>query len=145
MCISYLCFDSYHCCTAYHCIFCLCVFLFLYILKHFFCHCSVCLSDCLVLWASLPEIKVDDDDDKIHSMNSMIMYRTTTLTVSLCCKVFFCPFLRVVSAKRRDLHVLADVLARLDLLLEVAYIFRCYIGTVRLNHCPEPARRQVLE
>ena len=34
-------------------------FLFLYVSNIFFCHCSVCL----VLWASLPEIKIDDDDD----------------------------------------------------------------------------------
>ena len=37
--------------------------LFLYVFNIFSCHCSVCLSVCLVLWASLPEIKTDDDDD----------------------------------------------------------------------------------
>jgi len=40
-----------------------CFFISMRFLKHFFCHCSVCLSVCLVLWASLPEIKIDDDDD----------------------------------------------------------------------------------
>ena len=39
------------------------LFLFLYVFNIFFCHCSVCLSVCLVLWASLPEIKIDDYDD----------------------------------------------------------------------------------
>ena len=38
-------------------------FLFLYVFNIFFCHCSVCLSVCLVLWVSLPEIKIDNDDD----------------------------------------------------------------------------------
>ena len=63
MCLSYLCFDSYHCCTAYHCEFSVCVFFYFYTFWHFFCHCSVCLFVCLVSWASLPEIKIDDDDD----------------------------------------------------------------------------------
>ena len=58
-----LCFDSYHCCTAYHSEHSVCVFLFLYVFNIFFCHCSLRLSVCLVLWASLPEIKIDDDDD----------------------------------------------------------------------------------
>ena len=57
------CFDSYHCCTAYHSEFSVCVILLLYVFNIFFCHCSVCLSVCLVLWASLPEIKIDGDDD----------------------------------------------------------------------------------
>jgi len=48
--------------TAYYSEFSVCIFLFLYVLT-FFCYCSVCLSVCLVLWASLPEIKIDDDDD----------------------------------------------------------------------------------
>ena len=61
--LSYLCFDSYHCCTAYHSEFSACVFFYFYtFLNIFFCHCSVCLSVCLVLWASLPEIKINDDD-----------------------------------------------------------------------------------
>jgi len=64
ICVSYLCFDSYHYCTAYYSEFSACVFFisidtFLTFLRH----CSVCLSVCLVLWASLPEIKTDDDDD----------------------------------------------------------------------------------
>ena len=42
--------------------FSVCVF-FISIRLYFFCHCSVCLSVCLVLWASLPENKIDDDDD----------------------------------------------------------------------------------
>jgi len=48
--------------TAYHSEVSVCVFYF-YTFLTFFCHCSVCLSVCLVLWASLPEIKIDDDDD----------------------------------------------------------------------------------
>ena len=37
--------------------------MFFFISIRFLKHCSVCLSVCLVLWASLPEIKIDDDDD----------------------------------------------------------------------------------
>ena len=40
-------------------------FLFLYVFNIFFCHCSLRLSACLVLWALLPEIKIDDDDDSL--------------------------------------------------------------------------------
>jgi len=40
---------------SYHCEFSVCV--------TFFCHCSACMSVCLVLWAWLPDIKIDDDDD----------------------------------------------------------------------------------
>jgi len=63
ICVSYLCFDSYDCCTAYNSELSVCVFNFYKFLTFFFCHCSVCLSVCLVLWASLSGIKIDDDDD----------------------------------------------------------------------------------
>jgi len=64
MCLSYLCSDSYHCCAAYHSEFSVCVFLFLYVFNIFSAIVLyVCLS-VLVLWASLPEIKIDDDDDE---------------------------------------------------------------------------------
>jgi len=44
--------------------FSVCVFFLISIrFLTFFCHCSVCLSVCLVLYASLPENKIDDDDD----------------------------------------------------------------------------------
>jgi len=59
MCLSYLCCDSYHCCTAYHSEFSVCDFFYSYTFLAFF----LSLSVCLVLWASLPEIKIDDDDD----------------------------------------------------------------------------------
>jgi len=39
------------------------VFFYFYTFLTLFGHCSVCLSVCFVLWASLPEIKIDDDDD----------------------------------------------------------------------------------
>jgi len=61
ICVSYLCFDSYDCCTAYHSELSVCVFYFYTFLTFFLS--LFCMFVCLVLWASLSEIKIDDDDN----------------------------------------------------------------------------------
>ena len=52
---------KYHCCAACHSEFSVCVLYFYTFLNIFLS--LLCLSVCLVLWVSLPEIEIDDDDD----------------------------------------------------------------------------------